>query len=98
MPEKSGPRTGLIVRDRNGDGALIVRVPHDSPGFRVYDVANRRCTALAAGQLILAANDASVKSAADLVTVVRRSPQLLRLLVQGERSRKPREYLLTLRY
>jgi len=42
MPEKSGPRTGLIVRDRNGHGALIVRVTNDSPGSRVYDVANRR--------------------------------------------------------
>ncbi|MEO2036245.1 MAG: hypothetical protein ABGZ35_29580 [Planctomycetaceae bacterium] len=98
MPEKSGPRTGLIVRDRNGHGALIVRVTNDSPGSRVYDVANRRYMALVADQLILRANDSPVKSAADLVKVVRQSPQLMRLLVQDARGTRSREYLLTLRY
>ena len=98
MPEKSGPRTGLIVRDRDGHGALIVRVTNDSPGTRVYDVANRRYIALVAGQLILAANDSPVKSAADLVKVVRHSPQLMRLVVQDARGTSSREYLLTLRY
>jgi hypothetical protein len=54
--------------------------------------------ALVADQLILRANDSPVKSAADLVKVVRQSPQLMRLLVQDARGTRSREYLLTLRY
>ncbi|MEQ9407480.1 MAG: caspase family protein [Fuerstiella sp.] len=98
MPEKSGPRTGLIVRDYQGRGALIATVPADSPGRRVYDVANQKYTALQAGQVVVAANETTVKSAADLVAAVQSSPQLMRLLVQDERGVATREYLLTLRY
>jgi hypothetical protein len=98
MPDRSGPRTGLIVRDYRGSGALIVRLSQGSPGTRVYDVARRRYTALRSGQIVVAANEHSVKSAADLMAATQKSPQLMRLLIQEADNRAPQEYLLALRY
>lgn len=96
MPEKQGPRTGVKVRDQEGTGAWIFEVDPQSPAARVYDLTSRKYVSLQPGQLITVANGHRVTGAADLATLVKASPQILRFSASD--SRGEREYLMRLRY
>ena len=96
MPRQSGPRTGLIVRDHDRPGAMIVRVEQDSPAFHSFAVAKQAFVPLQSGQNIVMANDTEIRCVADLVTVAADSPQLMRLVVEDNSGAS--EFLLSLRY
>ena len=97
MPERSGPRTGMLVRDERGQGARIVTVNPDSPAAKAYDLSARRSAPLEIGQLIIEANGQPIRGTQDFLAVVQASPQVLRLAVQAPRTGQ-RVYLVRLRY
>lgn len=97
MPEKQGPRTGLVVRDRSNVGALITGVTPQSPASRVYAVAAGRYMQLTTNQVIFAANGQPVRNTADFVAIVKASPQIMRLSA-GPSFQEQTEYLMRLRY
>lgn len=97
MPERSGPRTGLQVRDESARGALIVNVNPDSPAARAYDLSAKRSQALRAGQVIIEANGQPIHGAQDFMSVTQKSPQVMRLTVQDPRAGQ-RIFLMRLRY
>lgn len=96
MPERSGLRTGLVVRDEGGRGAQIIAVKAGQPGERVYSLSSKTYGSLRVGQIIVAANGRPVTSAAEFVRRVQESPQVMRLQVRD--GNRLAEVLLRLRY
>jgi hypothetical protein len=96
MPRRSGPRTGLIVRNHDRPGAMIVRVDQGSPAYRAFDVAKQAFVPLQPGQNIVMTNDTEIRSVDDLKTVAADSPQLMRLVIED--SSGASEFLMSLRY
>lgn len=96
MPPQDGPRSGLVVRDHPGGGALITEVTPGYPGQRVFDIQAKVYGTLRAGQVIINVNGQPIADAEAFAVVVRRSPQIMRLtIVSGERTG---EVLARLRY
>jgi hypothetical protein len=97
MPKNSGPRAGLIVRDFDGQGALIIRVDPDSPSTKVFDLKAQQYTSLQPQQVIRTANGRAVKGAAEFIEITKGSPQVMR--IEAGTSRQGwREYLIRLKY
>ncbi|MBL9081543.1 MAG: hypothetical protein JNK76_07040 [Planctomycetales bacterium] len=96
-PPRSGPRTGLLVRDVRGGGAYIYDIRADSPATRVFAVASESYLSLRAGQLITAANGVAVTDVGGFSQIVKDSPQILRLTIRDVSGRS-QEYLMRLRY
>lgn len=96
-PDNRGPRAGLIVRDTDGRGALIVRVDPGSPSTKVFDLQARRYTTLQPQQVIRTANGRAVQGATDFIEITKGSPQVMRIEA-GTSRRGWREYLIRLKY
>lgn len=97
MPEKNGPRTGVTVRDHNGQGALITSVRPDYPASRAYDLVARRYAALEPNQLIVSANGQAVRNAEEFVKIAAESSQVMRVSIT-EGAAPKHDYLIRLRY
>lgn len=95
-PQRSGPRSGLTVRDRGGAGAVITLVAAGLPGERVFDLSRRDYRALRPGEVVVAANGQQVTSARQFAELVKQSPQVMRLKVDSQG--RAGEVLLRLRY
>lgn len=96
MPTERGQRAGVTVRDREGEGAMIVTVRADYPATKVFDLQANRYTSLEPRQVVLSVNGREIRGTDDFLTAVRSSPQVMRLVVltrEGER-----EFLMRLRY
>ena len=96
MPERSGPRSGLTVRDEGGRGARIITVKAGQSGDRVFHLGSKTYGPLRPGQVIIAANGQPVTSAAEFVRRVQESPQVIRLQLRD--GNRLGEVLLRLRY
>jgi S1-C subfamily serine protease len=97
MPVKSGPRTGFVVRDDQGQGAIITRVDADSPAGQVYEIQTKAFAALRPQQLIVSVNGKKIHGVASLLEALKLSPQIVRLGIIDPSSGK-HEYLLRMRY
>lgn len=97
MPPRSGPRTGLTVRDDAEPGVVIVRVESDSPASQSFHVRKQAFVSLESGQRIVIANNQAIRSVEDLVAEVARSPQLMRLVILSPLGGES-EFLMSLRY
>jgi hypothetical protein len=97
MPVKSGPRTGFVVRDDQGQGAIITRVAADSPAGQVYEIQTKAFAALRPQQLIVSVNGKKIHGVASLLEALKLSPQIVRLGIVDPSSGK-HEYLLRMRY
>jgi hypothetical protein len=96
MPAKQGPRSGFTVRDSQNRGAVITQVRAGFPASQVYDLSARRYVALQPGEVIVAANNLPIRTVAEIVDVIKNSPQVMRLKIRN--SRGDREVLMRLRY
>ncbi|MCM2375076.1 caspase family protein [Aporhodopirellula aestuarii] len=97
MPPRTGPRTGMTVRNHSNPGALIVRAQPDSPATHAFDVAKQTFVSLQPGQNIVRANDTEIQRVEDLVAVAADSPQLMRLMIQNTNGTAS-EFLISLSY
>ena len=96
MPAKQGPRTGFVVRDQHNQGAMITSVRAGFPASQVYDLSARRYGTLHPGELIVEGNNVPVGTVAEIVELVKNSPQVMRLKIRNQRG--DREVLMRLRY
>ncbi len=96
MPAKQGPRTGFVVRDQHNQGVLITSVNAGYPASQVYDLSARRYVSLQPGELIVQANNVPVRTVAEIVEIVKNSPQVMRLKIRNRGG--DREVLMRLRY
>lgn len=96
MPAKQGPRSGFTVRDSQNQGAVITQVRAGFPASQVYDLSAQRYVALQPGEVIVAANNLPIRTVAEIVAVIKNSPQVMRLKIRN--SRGDREVLMRLRY
>lgn len=97
MPEKSGPRTGFIVRDFQGTGAMIVSVQPGSPAAQVFVINENRFAPLAPQQVIISINGTPVANTEQLSQVFKASPQIARLSIR-DAQRGVFDVLLRMRY
>lgn len=97
MPAKSGPRTGFVVRDYAGVGAMINRIEPGSPAAQVYELRSKEFRSLQPQQVITAINGKNIQSIADVQTAIDASPQIVRLTIRDPRQGLL-EVLLRMRY
>lgn len=97
MPAKSGPRTGFVVRDYAGVGAMINRIEPGSPAAQVYELKSKEFRSLQPQQVITAINGKNIQSIADVQTAIDASPQIVRLTIRDPRQGLL-EVLLRMRY
>ena len=96
MPQRSGPRSGVTVRDHDGRGAFITVVRPGFPAERVYHLRSKQYVSLKPKQVIVAVNGKPVTGAMSFSDAVKESPQMMRLKIrEGNRTD---EYLMRLRY
>ncbi|MDZ4780563.1 MAG: caspase family protein [Planctomycetia bacterium] len=96
MPEASGQRAGVMVKNRQGRAVIITEVRDGYPAAQAYDVAANQYTSLRAGQEITVANGRRVKTVDEFLALMKESPQVMRLTVRT--SNGEREFLMRLRY
>lgn len=96
MPAKQGPRTGFVVRDQQNQGVVIIKVNAGYPASQVYDLSARRYVSLQPGERIVQVNNVPIRTVAEIVDVVKNSPQVMRLKIRNQRG--DREVLMRLRY
>jgi hypothetical protein len=82
MPDAQGPRTGLVVRDFPGRGAVIVEVAQGSPATQAFLIHQDRFVSLRAQQVILSINGKATANTASVADAIRQSPQILRLSIR----------------
>lgn len=97
MPAKEGPRTGLVVRDFPGRGAVIIEVAQGSPATQVFWVQQDRFVSLRPQQVILSVNGKPTSKTSEVAEAIGRSPQIARLSVRDP-MQGTYEVLLRMRY
>jgi hypothetical protein len=96
-PEASGPRTGLIIRDFAGRGAVIVEVTPSSPATQVFRLDLERMISLEPQQVVISVNGLPTADTEAALKAIQTAPQITRL---GIRDRTGRSFdaLIKLRY
>jgi len=97
IPPKEGPRTGLVVRDFPGRGAVITEVAQGSPATQAYFIREDRFVSLRPQQVILAVNGQATANTEAAAAAIRQSPQIVRLLVRDP-MHGTHDVLLRMRY
>jgi hypothetical protein len=97
MPAKTGPRTGFVIRDYQGRGAIITSVAGDSPAAQVYEIKTKKFISLRPQQLIVSVNGKKIQDVESLLEALKISPQIVRLGIVDPSS-GTHEYLLRMRY
>jgi len=82
MPATEGPRTGLIVRDFPGRGAVITEVSAGSPASQVFLIKQDKFIALKPQQVVIAINGKATPNTEAVVQAVKQSPQIMRLTIR----------------
>jgi hypothetical protein len=82
IPDNEGPRTGLVVRDFPGRGAVIIEVAQGSPATQAFLIHQDRFVSLRAQQVIVSVNGKATSNTAAVAEAIRKSPQILRLSIR----------------
>jgi hypothetical protein len=82
IPPATGPRTGLVVRDFQGKGAVITEVAPKSPATQVFRIDQNRFVTLQSQQVILAINDVPTPTTELVVKQVGSSPIIMKLKIR----------------
>ncbi|HBJ35126.1 MAG TPA: hypothetical protein DDZ51_10305 [Planctomycetaceae bacterium] len=82
MPAHEGPRTGLVVRDFPGRGAVITDVTQGSPATQAFLIRQDRFVSLKPQQVIVSVNGKTTLNTAAVGEAIRQSPQIMRLSVR----------------
>jgi hypothetical protein len=97
MPPTEGTRTGLVVRDFVGRGAVIVEVAPNSPATQVFLVHQNQFASLLPQQVIVSVNGRPTPNTEAVVQALGESPQIMRLTVR-DATRGTFEVLLRMKY
>lgn len=97
MPEKKGPRTGFVIRDFPGTGAVITTVEPGSPAAQVYLLREDTFASLAPQQVIVTVNGQAASDTRQVVGAIQASPQIVRLGIR-DAQRGTFDVLLRMRY
>lgn len=97
MPKSEGPRTGLVVRDFPGRGAVITDVAQESPASQAFLIRQDRFVSLRPQQVIVSVNGKATSSTGAVADAIRQSPQILRLSVRDP-MQGTFEVLIRMRY
>lgn len=97
MPAGEGPRTGLVVRDFPGRGAVIIDVAPGSPAAQAFLIRQDRFVSLRPQQVILSVDGKATSNTAAVADAIRQSPQITRLSVRDP-MQGTFEVLLRMRY
>ena len=97
MPKSEGPRTGLVVRDFPGRGAVITDVAQGSPASQAFLIHQDRFVSLQPQQVITSINGKATSNTAAVADAIRQSPQILRLSVRDP-MQGTFEVLIRMRY
>jgi len=82
IPPATGPRTGLVVRDFQGKGAVITEVAPKSPATQVFRIDQNKFVTLQPQQVILSINDVPTTSTDLVVKQVGSSPIIMKLKIR----------------
>jgi hypothetical protein len=97
MPEKQGPRTGFVIRDFPGQGAVIISVQAGSPAAGVFIINQEAFTSLTPQQVIVSVNGQGVQNTDQVVQAIKASPQIVRLGIR-DAKKGTFDVLLRMRY
>ena len=97
MPANKGPRTGLLIRDFPGKGAVITKVETNSPASQVFLVDKETFASLAPQQVIVSINGEPVESTEQVVKAFAQSQQIARLRIR-EAAKGEFDVLVRMRY
>lgn len=97
MPDREGPRTGLLVRDFPGPGAMITRVEPGSPAAEVFLIGQETFRSLEPGQVIVSVDGQAVANAAQMAGAIAAARQIARLGIR-EAGRGDFDVLIRMRY
>jgi hypothetical protein len=82
MPASEGSRTGIVVRDHAGQGAVITELLPGSPAAEVFHITRGTFMALTPKQVITAINGRAVADVAAMQRAVEQSPRIMRVTVR----------------
>jgi hypothetical protein len=82
MPESQGPKTGLVVRDFPGKGAVITDITKGSPASQVFVIRQDKFTSLRPQQVITAINGHATPDTESVKKAIDTSPQIMRLTIR----------------
>lgn len=82
IPPATGPRTGLVVRDFQGKGAVITEVASKSPATQVFRIDQNKFISLQPQQVILSVNDVPTPTTELVVKQVGSSPIIMKLKIR----------------
>lgn len=82
IPPATGPRTGLVVRDFQGKGAVITEVAPKSPATQVFRIDRNKFVTLQPQQVILSINDVPTPTTELVVKQVGSSPIIMKLKIR----------------
>jgi hypothetical protein len=97
MPTNEGPKTGLVVRDFPGRGAVITDVAPGSPATQAFLIRRDQFLSLRPQQVILSVDGKPTPNTAAVAAAIRQSPQIVRLTVRDPMQGRL-EVLLRMRY
>jgi S1-C subfamily serine protease len=97
MPENKGPRTGFLIRDFPGKGAVITTVAANTPASQVFLVDKEVFASLKPQQVIISINGKPVENTDQVVKAIAQSPQIARLRVR-EAVKGEFDVLIRMRY
>ncbi|MFN7449198.1 MAG: hypothetical protein ACK56W_15515 [Pirellula sp.] len=97
MPENKGPRTGFLIRDFPGKGAVITKVEANSPASQVFLVDKEVFASLSPQQVIISINGKPVETTEQVVKAIAQSPQIARLRIR-EAIKGEFDVLIRMRY
>jgi len=82
MPANEGPRTGLVVRDFPGRGAVITEVAPGSPATQAFLIRRDQFLSLRPQQVILSVDGKPTPNTAAVAAAIGQAPQIVRLSVR----------------
>jgi hypothetical protein len=97
MPQNKGPRTGFLIRDFPGKGAVITMVEANSPASQVFLVDKEVFAPLSPQQVIISINGNPVASTEQVVKAIAQSPQIARLRIR-DAAKGDFDVLVRMRY
>lgn len=97
MPANEGPKTGLVVRDFLGRGAVITDVAPGSPATQAFLIRRDQFLSLRPQQVILSVDGKPTPNTAAVAAAIRQSPQIVRLTIRDP-MQGTLEVLLRMRY
>jgi len=85
MPSSEGPRTGVVVRDFSGRGAVITEVSPNSPATQVFFIKRNQFISLQPQQVIVSINGKLTPDTKSVVQEVNASAQIMRLSIRDSK-------------